>query len=73
MNSHVKFGASSRFQNTQFSEEQMQMIESNITENKNNKYAVVNGKLDNFAVEYCKTNNIEYLMFQEIAKPFENT
>jgi len=45
---------------TQFSEEQLQMIESNITENKNNKYAVVNGKLDNFAVEYCKTNNIEY-------------
>tara|TARA_R110002074_G_scaffold398768_1_gene591040 strand:+ start:26 stop:901 length:876 start_codon:yes stop_codon:yes gene_type:complete len=45
---------------TQFSEEQLGMIESNITEQKNGKYAVVSGKLDTYAVEHCKNNNIEY-------------
>lgn len=45
---------------TQFSEDQLLMIESNITNEKNGKFAVVNGKLDKHAVEYCKQNNLDY-------------
>ena len=45
---------------TQFSESQLAMIESNICETKNNKFAIVNGKLDMHAIEYCKANDIEY-------------
>lgn len=54
---------------TQFSEEQLKMIESNITEQKNGKYAIVNGKLDKFAVEYCEKNNIEYDHLPRMAYP----
>tara|TARA_R110002153_G_scaffold64821_3_gene173689 strand:+ start:54332 stop:55171 length:840 start_codon:yes stop_codon:yes gene_type:complete len=45
---------------TQFSEDQLLMIESNITNEKNSRFAVVNGKLDKHAVEYCKKNNLAY-------------
>jgi len=54
---------------TQFSEEQLKMIESNITEQKNGKYAIVNGKLDKFAVEYCEKNNVEYDHLPRMAYP----
>ena len=54
---------------TQFSNEQIKMIESNISKDKNGKYAIVNGKLDMVAIEYCKQNNIEYDHFARMDYP----
>jgi len=45
---------------TQFSEKQLQMIESNITDEKNGKYAIVEGKLHEKAILFCQKNNIDY-------------
>ena len=45
---------------TQFSEEQLKMIESNITEHKNGKYAIVEGKLHEKAIKFCEKNNLDY-------------
>ena len=54
---------------THFSENQLKMIESEIKENKNGKYVVVNGKLDYKAVEYCKLSGLKYDHLERMEYP----
>lgn len=45
---------------THFSERQIKMIESNITDSNNGRYAIVDGKKSDIAIKFCQKNNIDY-------------
>jgi hypothetical protein len=50
---------------TQFSEKQLNILESNLNNKKNNKFAIIPGKRSDLAIRYCQENNLNFKIIEK--------
>jgi len=58
--SHIKLNNVESLGCTQFSKNQFNILENNLNNKKNNKFAIIPGKRSDLAIKYCQKNNLNF-------------